>query len=379
MPKKRSNGEGSITYDKRRKSYRAKVTIGWELNKETGRSKQITKTIGSNFKTRGEAARALAEYQDELYNLKDKDITFKELYNVWYPEYIKKHSSYKYKYKSAFKYMSDLYNKKFRNITIIDMKKCIDEAKIVVDYGRRHRGEVKTASPQIKQDMKGILNKIYDYALEGRIVNINYARNFNLDKEVFEEEEKNKKIKPIFTQDEINKMWRAVEFIPFVDMILYHCYSGWRPAEIISLKIENVDLDEGYIVGGIKTKAGKQRIVPIHPLVKSIVEKYYNEAVSIDSKYLFNDITKKAGLNGLSIDQYYSRFNNVIEQLKLNPDLTPHCARHTFITKAKSREIGMNEYVVKAIVGHKIKDITEAVYTHRTIQDLKEEMSKIKS
>ena len=80
MAKKRSNGEGSITYDKRRKRYRAKVTVGWEMNEETGRTKQITKSIGSNFKTRGEAARALAEYQNESYNLENKDITFEELF-----------------------------------------------------------------------------------------------------------------------------------------------------------------------------------------------------------------------------------------------------------------------------------------------------------
>ena len=41
MAGRRSNGEGSISYDSRRKRYRAKVTIGWELNPETGRSKQI--------------------------------------------------------------------------------------------------------------------------------------------------------------------------------------------------------------------------------------------------------------------------------------------------------------------------------------------------
>ena len=52
MSGKRANGEGSISYDRRRKRYRAKITIGWEINEETGRSKQIVKTIGSNYKTK---------------------------------------------------------------------------------------------------------------------------------------------------------------------------------------------------------------------------------------------------------------------------------------------------------------------------------------
>lgn len=378
MAKKRSNGEGSITYDKRRKRYRAKVTVGWEMNEETGRTKQITKSIGSNFKTRGEAARALAEYQNESYNLENKDITFEELFEIWYPEYIQKHPSYKYVYKSAYAYMTLLYKKKFRNITILDMKKCIEEGTIICKLGS-NKGNIITPSPQVKQNMKGMLNKIYDYALEGRIVNINYAKNFYLDKEVFDNQEKNKVPRIPFSQQELDIMWKAKNFVPFVDMILYHCYSGWRPKEIITLKIEDVHLEEEYIVGGIKTKAGRQRTVPIHPLVKPIVEKYYNEAISIGSAYLFNDITKKKGLNGLSKDQYYSRFIKVVKQLKLNPELTPHCARHTFITKAKSREVNMNEYILKMIVGHKIQDVTESVYTHRTIEDLKEEILKIKS
>lgn len=56
-------------------------------------------------------------------------------------------------------------------------------------------------------------------------------------------------------------------------------------------------------------------------------------------------------------------------------DHKPHDTRHTFITKAK--EVDMNEYILKMIVGHEIRDITEKVYTHRTLEDLKNEMKKI--
>lgn len=55
MAGKRSNGEGSNTYDKRRKTYRAKVIIGWEEDETTGKSKQMVKTLDSNYKTKGEA------------------------------------------------------------------------------------------------------------------------------------------------------------------------------------------------------------------------------------------------------------------------------------------------------------------------------------
>ena len=59
--------------------------------------------------------------------------------------------------------------------------------------------------------------------------------------------------------------------------------------------------------------------------------------------------------------------------LNFRTEITPHYTRHTFITKAKSRGVNMNEYILKLIVGHEIGDLTEHVYTHRELQDLKEE------
>ena len=60
---------------------------------------------------------------------------------------------------------------------------------------------------------------------------------------------------------------------------------------------------------------------------------------------------------------------------RLGIDHNPHDTRHTFITKAK--EANMNEYILKMIVGHEMADITEKIYTHRTVEDLKREMKKI--
>ena len=375
MAGRRSNGEGSISYDKRRNRYRVKVTVGWELNEETGRTKQIVKSLGSNFKTKGEASRALAEYLESNFNLDEKDITFAELYEKWFKDRIEDKSSMGYRVKGAYKYCSILYNKKFRDLSILDMKKCINEGSTIVTRGK-YRGETRTTSPQVKQTIKYIFNNMYAYAIEGRIINHNYAKDFTLEKSVFTQQAMEHKSKIPFSEDNINKLWQSIEFVPFADMVLFGCYSGWRPGELIKLKIEDVDLDNECITGGIKTINGKNRTVPIHPLVKDIVIKYYNEAKEAGSEYLFNDVTKKQGI-GLSRDQYLSRFNKIMEILKFNKIYTPHCTRHTFITKAKN--VGMNEYILKRIVGHKINDLTEKVYTHRTLDDLKREMLKIKS
>lgn len=376
MGGKRANGEGSISYDKRRnKPYRAKITIGWELDEKTGRSKQVTKDLGS-FKTKGEASRALAEYLKNPYDLSNKDITFSQLYEKWFNEFIVDHESHRYRIKSAYKYCSSLYNKKIREITIVDMKDCINNGSIIEARGK-YKGEKKTATPSTKEAIKYLFNHLLQYATEARLIERNYAKDFTLDKKVFVEKEKNRKVKIPFTNDELEKLWKSIEFVPFADMIIYACYSGWRPGEIIRLKVEDVDLEQGFIKGGIKTTAGKNRLVPIHHLVRPIVEQYYNEAISAGSLYLFNDITKKKGI-GLSKDQYLSRFNKVMETLRFRKEFTPHCTRHTFITMAKSREVNMNEYILKLIVGHEIGDLTEHIYTHRELEDLKEEIELIK-
>lgn len=378
MAGKRSRGEGSIIYDKRRKKpYRARITIGWEENEETGKSKQIFKDVGS-YKTKGEASRALAEYLKNPYDLSNKDITFKQLYERWYADFMTEdHISHKYRIKSAYKYCSAIYNKKVREITIIDMKDCIYKGTVIPTRGK-NKGEIQFASPSTKESIKFLFNHIFGYAAEARIVERNYARDFTLDKKVEKEKQLNHKEKIPFSEEEIEKLWKSIEFVPFADMIIYACYSGWRPGEIIKLKVQDVDLENGYIRGGIKTTAGKNRIVPIHPLVRPIVEKYYNEAVKAGSEYLFNDVNKKRGI-GLSKDQYLTRFNNVMAQLNFRKEITPHYTRHTFITRAKSRSVNMNEYILKLIVGHNIGDLTEHVYTHREIEDLKEEMKKIKT
>lgn len=377
MAKNRGRGEGSITFDSRRNRYRARVTIGWELDEETGRSKQIIKTIGSNYKTKGEASAALAEYLKNPFDLNNKDVTFSQFYEKWFDEFINSgHESSRNRIMAAYKYCSSIYNKRLRDITIYDMKNCIYKGTVIIIRGK-FKGQEKHASPQTKESIKYLFNHIFNYALERRLVERNYAKDFTLDKSVFKEKEINHKVKTPLSKEELDTLWRSKDFVPFADMILYACYSGWRPGEIIRLKVKDVNLEDDYVRGGIKTTAGKNRLVPIHHSVKPIVEKYYKEAISVGSEYLFNDITKKKGI-GLSKDQYLSRFNKVVETLKFRAELTPHYTRHTFITMAKSIDVNMNEYILKLIVGHEIGDLTERVYTHREIEQLKAEIEKIK-
>ena len=157
-------------------------------------------------------------------------------------------------------------------------------------------------------------------------------------------------------------------------MILIQCYSGWRPQELISLEIKNVNLNNWTFIGGSKTDAGINRIIPIHEKIKGFVKTRYDEAVWSNSKYLFNCTDSDTMF--FTYSKYYDRFINIMKELGLNENHRPHDARKQFVTMAK--RYGMDEYAIKRIVGHAINDITETIYTTRSIEWLTKEMQKIK-
>lgn len=120
-----------------------------------------------------------------------------------------------------------------------------------------------------------------------------------------------------------------------------------------------------------KNHAGKNRIVPIHPAISDIITTRTAQAKSLGSEYLFNDIMSSP--TNLTYDKYRRRFEKIMKHYDLKH--RPHDTRHTFITLAKAN--GMDEYILKLIAGHVITDITEKTYTHRTIEDLHNEIIKI--
>jgi integrase len=214
-----------------------------------------------------------------------------------------------------------------------------------------------------KGRMKSLFNLMYKYAMKHEIVDKDYAQLCNsINKSVPE-----KQAIP-FSKEEINVLWENKDF-PFVDMVLIDIYSGWRPQELAILKTADIDMENKTMFGGLKTEAGKNRYVPIHPRIYDLIKYRYNP----DNEYLFNDENGQQGTY-ITYDKYRGRFNKIMLKLKMKH--RPHEARHTFITLAK--ESNVDEYILKLIVGHAIVDVTEKVYTHRTMDQLQKEINKIK-
>ena len=166
-------------------------------------------------------------------------------------------------------------------------------------------------------------------------------------------------------------LWNNLDF-SFVDMVIIGIYSGWRPQELAILQIADVDVNTWTFTGGLKTDAGRNRTVPIHPRIRELVKRNYDKAISMKSNYLFNDENGQQGTY-LTYDKYRGRFNKINKRFGMTHK--PHDTRHTFITWAKAA--GVDEYILKLIVGHEIDDVTEKVYTHRTAEQFLNEIIKI--
>ena len=160
-----------------------------------------------------------------------------------------------------------------------------------------------------------------------------------------------------FTNDEIKTVWEH-QSDPWVDTVLILLYSGWRISEFLNLKPEDIDLKEGTMKGGTKTKAGKNRIVPIHPKIRPLIERRLAEGgprlISYNGKIC-------------NQTQYRIFWADIMKALKLNH--TPHECRHTFETKLDSA--GANRKCIDLLMGHVSKDTGNRVYNHKTLDELK--------
>lgn len=159
-----------------------------------------------------------------------------------------------------------------------------------------------------------------------------------------------------FTEEDLKKLW-AKKADPVVEFILIMCYSGYR---IRAYQKMEINLEENYFKGGVKTTAGKSRIVPIHPAIRPLVM----SRLKRDGRLLDN-------IQGFRKEMY-----SKLESLGIEKH-TPHDCRHTFSVFCEKYRINENDR--KRMLGHSFKDdITNSIYGHRTVDELRGEIEKIK-
>ena len=364
------NGFGQISEIKNRNlrnPFRAMISVGKDTN-----GRPICKPLKpeSYFPTYNDAYAALVEYNKNPYDL-EPSITVKELYERWLPEHEKTIKSTR-ALESAWSYCTAVYDMRVRDLRARHVKGCMEEGTST------YRGQTRTPSASMKNQIKSLFNLMLDYALEYELVDRNYSRTFNLSEETIKEIVTVKQEHIPFTDEEMDLLWQHVDDKMMVDVLLIQCYSGWRPQEIGLLELKDVDLENWTFSGGMKTDAGTGRVVPIHSRIRHLVERKYKEAQEMGSLYLFNYVNPNARLKStaLTYARYQKGFGMIRDELKLNPEHRPHDGRKHFVTMAK--KYGIDEYAIKYMVGHKISDITEKVYTQREFEWLKTEIEKIK-
>lgn len=170
-----------------------------------------------------------------------------------------------------------------------------------------------------------------------------------------------------YSDEEIKTLWSKLYEINNVDIILIMIYTGLRPTELLEIQTKNVHLDEKYMVGGMKTEAGKDRIIPLNDKIIPLVKNRYDP----NKKYLINN---KFG-NHYTYGTYMNgNFNTCMGKLKMKH--LPHDGRHTFASLMDSA--GANDVCIKLIMGHSMKnDTTKGTYTHKTLEELLAEVNKI--
>ncbi|MCF8018133.1 MAG: tyrosine-type recombinase/integrase [Vallitaleaceae bacterium] len=367
------NGFGQISEIKNRNlrnPFRAMITVG-----KTSTGRPICKPLKpeSYFPTYNDAYSAILEYRKNPYDL-DPAITVYELYAKWTDVYFQtlKSDSSARTIKSAWAYCSSIYDMRVMDLRARHIKGCMDEGVAII------KGKEQRPTAGIKTRIKSMFNLMLDYALEYELVNRNYSRTFNISDDIIKENNESKRGHIPFTEDEMKLLWKNIDIKQYVDIVLIQCYSGWRPQELGLLSMENINLDEWTFTGGMKTDAGTNRVVPIHPKIRPLVVKRYKEAIDLGSDFLLNctDATTHRSNIKLTYDKYAVRFSKIRDKLGLNKDHRAHDGRVHFTTMAK--KYGVDEYAIKYIVGHSISDLTERVYTKRELDWLKEEMQKIR-
>lgn len=335
------NGYGSVyrLSGNRRRPWIARVTIGW-----TNDGKQIRDTIGY-YRTKNEALAALAEHHKNPLTRDLREKTFGDVYEAWTntEAFRELDRSTANGYRAVWKRLSALEGHPIRAIKTSHLQDVIDG---MIDEG------LSRSSLEKAKTLAGILMEL---AVNDDIIATNYARAVKLPRA-------RKAKRPTFTDIEIRKVEQlAGAGDVWAGTILMLIYTGMRVGELVKLTRFNVDTETWVITGGIKTDAGKDRMVPVHSKIKPYIKYWYE---SRGPRLIHRDG------NPISVDYYRkSIFYPALERAGIERHLTPHATRHTFATLLDRAKV--NTRHIQELIGHSDYATTANVYTHPHVDELR--------
>lgn len=330
------NGYGSVykLSGKRRLQYGIKKVVGWN---EKGHP--IYASLGY-YPTRKEALAALGAYNENPYDVSNSNKTLADMFEIFKQRRFDKLSQSGCNvYNAAFGHLHPLWACKIKELKTYQLQALID------NLDRKH---------QTKEHIRTLLNQLYDIAIELDICSKNYAKFI-----VLESKPKSEKHRA-FTDAEIQCIVDHVDRVPDMDIALILVYTGMRPNELFTMKKQDVHPEERYMVGGSKTSAGKNRVIPIHKMILPLIEKRYNSS----NTYLIER-------EGKPLNTASYRENQWVKTVAaLGIVGLPYDCRHTFASLMHTA--GANPLATKMIMGHRTQDLTEGTYTHKQLDELLE-------
>ena len=149
--------------------------------------------------------------------------------------------------------------------------------------------------------------------------------------------------------------------------------AGLRVSELINLQLENVDVNEGWVLAF--GKGGKQRFVPLHPACcqrlkyyLSVREAHFASKSDVGSELFLNRNGKK-----ISRQSVWKDLAALGRKAGISQPLHPHLFRHTFASHLLQG--GADLRSLQEMLGHANLTTTQ-IYTHLDVSDLKEKHKK---
>lgn len=136
--------------------------------------------------------------------------------------------------------------------------------------------------------------------------------------------------------------------------------AGLRVSELTALRINNVNLEEDYLI--VIGKGNKERLIPLASQTKEILSSYLLERKKSDSKPGYEDLLflNKSG-RSISRVMVFLIVKEAAEKAEIHKNISPHTFRHSFASHLV--EGGANLRAVQEMLGHESLLSTE-IYTH---------------
>ncbi len=346
--KRRSNGSGSVYKSKERRKK------PWAATATTYRNCIRESVFLGYFATEKEAVEALAKVDTQ--NIPSEyNATLEEIYTDWSRTHFKDIGEKSAEgYEIAYKHLIPCHKKKMRDIKTDDFQHVINN---MISNGRSRSSCNK---------IRILANQLSKYAMERDIITKNYAQFIKLPKE-------NKKEKEIFTKNEIELLFKN-KWTQTAQIILVLIYSGMRIGELFSIETKNVHIKERYMIGGEKTEAGINRIIPIHNKILPFIEEWYS---ATNTYLLENSKGGQKNIRNFREREFYPFLEEIgiISKDDKKRRLTPHSTRHTFASMMV--QAGAQPELLQKIIGHENYETTIDTYTHFTTNDISSMVSQV--